>query len=56
MHLIFELIGLVFLAAISIALLATILLVIGAVGLFQTHNPLFVLPLLFGVMLASALD
>jgi hypothetical protein len=56
MHILFEIVGLVFLAAISIALFATMLLVIGAVGLFQTHNPIFVIPLLFGLLLASALD
>jgi hypothetical protein len=56
MHILFEIVGLVFLAAISIALLATVLLVFGAIGLYQTHNMLFLIPLFFGFVLASALD
>jgi hypothetical protein len=56
MHIIFEIIGLVFLAAISIALLGAVLLVFGVVGLYQTHSPVFLVPTVLGLLLASALD
>jgi hypothetical protein len=56
MHIIFEIIGFIFLAVVSIALLGAVLLVFGVVGLYQTHDPIFLVPTVLGLLFASALD
>lgn len=56
MHLLWEVIGLFVLGMFSIALVAMGLLLIGFFGLYETHNPLFAIPLVLGFMFASALD
>ena len=56
MHILFEIIGFLILGAISIAILSTLLLVVGVVGLYTTHDLWFAVPLVLGMILASALD
>ena len=56
MHILWEIIGLFVLGILSIALVAAALLIIGFLGLYHTHNPIFAIPLLLGLCLTSALD
>ena len=56
MNILFEILGFVVLAAISIALVGMGLMIFAAVGYTQTHNPLFAIPFLLGFMFLTALD
>ena len=38
------------------ALLGAVLLVFGVVGLYQTHNPIFIVPIVLGMVFAAAVD
>ena len=56
MHLLFELIGLVILCMLFVGLFGLGLAVVGAVGYVETHNPLFILMAVVGVMIIGSLD
>ena len=56
MNILFELLGFVLLAAVSIALVGMGLMIFAAVGYTQTHDPLFAIPFLLGLMFLAALD
>jgi|LakMenE01Jun11ns_1017448.scaffolds.fasta_scaffold8764261_1 hypothetical protein len=56
MHILFELLGLFVLGIFSIVLVALALLLIGFFGYTETHNPLFAIPFVLGLMFLSALD
>lgn len=56
MHLLFELIGFVFLFFLGLALIGFVLVAFGAVAFIQTHNPLYLISVLLGFMVISAMD
>ena len=56
MYIIWELIGLFVLGMLSIALVAAALLLFGFLGFYNTHDPIFAIPFVLGLLFASALD